>query len=349
MRRCRRRRFYFRRKMKNISFKFTLILLAVLTVVCGVVALGVGRFYVAPGDVLSVIGSFFGVPTDAAANIQNVVENIRIPRIIAAILVGAALSISGAAYQGVFRNQLVSPDLLGVSAGACVGAAVAIMFDMPLFWVQALVFVSGLAAVGMTLSIPRLMGRSSTLMLVLSGIIVSGLMASVIGFLKYVADPETKLPDIVYWQLGSLAKIDAGNLKFIAPVMIACAVLLVAMSWRINLLSLGDESAARLGVNVALERGVIIVCATLLTACSVCVSGIVAWVGLLMPHLARMLVGANNVRSLPASIFMGAIFLLFVDTLARTISVSEVPLGVLTGFIGTIFFVWVLWRNKKVA
>ena len=298
-----------------------------LTLVCGVVALGVGRFYVAPSDVLSVIGGFFGVPTYAAANIQNVVENIRIPRIIAAILVGAALSISGAAYQGVFRNQLVSPDLLGVSAGACVGAAVAIMFDLSLFWVQALAFVSGLAAVGMTLSIPRLMGRSSTLMLVLSGIIVSGLMASVIGFLKYVADPETKLPDIVYWQLGSLAKIDADNLKFIAPVMIACAVLLVAMSWRINLLSLGDESAA----------------------CSVCVSGIVAWVGLLMPHLARMLVGANNVRSLPASIFMGAIFLLFVDTLARTISVSEVPLGVLTGFIGTIFFVWVLWRNKKVA
>ena len=335
--------------MKNISFKFMLILLAVLTVVCGVIALGVGRFYVAPGDVLSVIGGFFGVQTETAANIQNVVENIRIPRIIAAILVGAALSISGAAYQGVFRNQLVSPDLLGVSAGACVGAAVAIMFDLSLFWVQALAFVSGLVAVGMTLSIPRLMGRSSTLMLVLSGIIVSGLMASVIGFLKYVADPETKLPDIVYWQLGSLAKIDAGNLKFIAPVMIACAVLLVAMSWRINLLSLGDESAARLGVNVTLERGVIIVCATLLTACSVCVSGIVAWVGLLMPHLARMLVGANNARSLPASIFMGAIFLLFVDTLARTISVSEVPLGVLTGFIGTIFFVWVLWRNKKVA
>ena len=320
-----------------------------LTVVCGVIALGVGRFYVAPSDVLRVIAGFLGAQPDVAANVQNIIENIRIPRIIAAVLVGAALSISGASYQGVFRNQLVSPDLLGVSAGACVGAAVAIMFDLSLFWVQALAFVSGLAAVGMTLSIPRLMGRSSTLMLVLSGIIVSGLMASVIGFLKYVADPETKLPDIVYWQLGSLAKIDAGNLKFIAPVMIACAALLVAMSWRINLLSLGDESAARLGVNLTLERGVIIVCATLLTACSVCVSGIVAWVGLLMPHLARMLVGANNVRSLPASIFMGAIFLLFVDTLARTISASEVPLGVLTGFIGTIFFVWVLWRNKKVA
>lgn len=291
----------------------------------------------------------FGFGDGAASNITNVIENLRIPRIIAAILVGAALSVSGAAYQGVFKNQLVSPDLLGVSAGACVGAATAIIFDLSLIWIQIFAFGFGLAAVAITLAIPKMMGRTSTLMLVLSGIIVSGLMGSIIGFLKYVADPETKLPDIVYWQLGSLAKLDSENLKFIAPVMIICAILLIAMSWRINLLSLGDESAARLGVNVAFERAIVIICATLLTACSVCISGIVAWVGLLMPHLARMLVGANNIKSMPASIFMGAIFLLFVDTLARSISVSEVPLGVLTGFIGTVFFVWVLWRNKKVA
>ena len=291
----------------------------------------------------------FGFGDGAASNITNVIENLRIPRIIAAILVGAALSVSGAAYQGVFKNQLVSPDLLGVSAGACVGAATAIIFDLSLFWIQIFAFGFGLAAVAITLAIPKMMGRASTLMLVLSGIIVSGLMGSIIGFLKYVADPETKLPDIVYWQLGSLAKLDSDNLIYVAPVMIICAILLIAMSWRINLLSLGDESAARLGVNVAFERAVIIICATLLTACSVCISGIVAWVGLLMPHLARMLVGANNIKSMPASIFMGAIFLLFVDTLARSISVSEVPLGVLTGFIGTVFFVWVLWRNKKVA
>ena len=291
----------------------------------------------------------FGFGDGAASNITNVIENLRIPRIIAAILVGAALSVSGAAYQGVFKNQLVSPDLLGVSAGACVGAATAIIFDLSLLWIQIFAFGFGLAAVAITLAIPKMMGRTSTLMLVLSGIIVSGLMGSIIGFLKYVADPETKLPDIVYWQLGSLAKLDSDNLIYIAPVMIICAILLIAMSWRINLLSLGDESAARLGVNVSFERAVIIICATLLTACSVCISGIVAWVGLLMPHLARMLVGANNIKSMPASIFMGAIFLLFVDTLARSISVSEVPLGVLTGFIGTVFFVWVLWRNKKVA
>ena len=335
--------------MKNANFSLVTIFLALLTLLCAFVALCVGRFYISFGDVFSVLAHSIGLGDGAASNITNVIENLRIPRIIAAILVGAALSVSGAAYQGVFKNQLVSPDLLGVSAGACVGAATAIIFDLSLFWIQIFAFGFGLAAVAITLAIPKMMGRSSTLMLVLSGIIVSGLMGSVIGFLKYVADPETKLPDIVYWQLGSLAKLDSENLKYIAPVMIICAVLLIAMSWRINLLSLGDESAARLGVNVAFERSIIIICATLLTACSVCISGIVAWVGLLMPHLARMLVGANNIRSMPASIFMGAMFLLFVDTLARSISVSEVPLGVLTGFIGTVFFVWVLWRNKKVA
>ncbi|WP_107785053.1 FecCD family ABC transporter permease [Campylobacter concisus] len=335
--------------MKNANFSLVTIFLALLTLLCAFVALCVGRFYISFGDVFSVLAHSIGLGDGAASNITNVIENLRIPRIIAAILVGAALSVSGAAYQGVFKNQLVSPDLLGVSAGACVGAATAIIFDLSLFWIQIFAFGFGLAAVAITLAIPKMMGRSSTLMLVLSGIIVSGLMGSVIGFLKYVADPETKLPDIVYWQLGSLAKLDSENLKYIAPVMIVCAVLLIAMSWRINLLSLGDESAARLGVNVAYERSIIIICATLLTACSVCISGIVAWVGLLMPHLARMLVGANNIRSMPASIFMGAMFLLFVDTLARSISVSEVPLGVLTGFIGTVFFVWVLWRNKKVA
>ncbi|MFC2747865.1 FecCD family ABC transporter permease [Campylobacter concisus] len=335
--------------MKNANFSLVTIFLALLTLLCAFVALCVGRFYISFGDVFSVLAHSIGLGDGAASNITNVIENLRIPRIIAAILVGAALSVSGAAYQGVFKNQLVSPDLLGVSAGACVGAATAIIFELSLFWIQIFAFGFGLAAVAITLAIPKMMGHSSTLMLVLSGIIVSGLMGSVIGFLKYVADPETKLPDIVYWQLGSLAKLDSENLKYIAPVMIICAILLIAMSWRINLLSLGDESAARLGVNVSFERSIIIICATLLTACSVCISGIVAWVGLLMPHLARMLVGANNIRSMPASIFMGAMFLLFVDTLARSISVSEVPLGVLTGFIGTVFFVWVLWRNKKVT
>lgn len=334
---------------RQFSFKFTLILLVALTFITAILALGIGRFSVGFGDVARSMLALFGFELEIPQNIYNVVTQIRFPRIIAAILVGAALGVSGTAYQGVFRNQLVSPDLLGVSAGACVGAASAILLDFSLLGIQAMAFVCGLIAVGMTLSIPKLMGRASTLMLVLSGVIVSGLMMSIIGFLKYIADPETKLADIVYWQLGSLAKVDVANLYVLAPIMVVCVILLILMSWRINLLSLGDLGAARLGVNVALERGVIIVCATLLTASSVCISGIVAWIGLLMPHLARMLVGADNSRSIPASIFMSAIFLVIVDTLARTMSVSEVPLGVLTGFIGTTFFVWVLFKNKRVV
>ena len=333
--------------MRNFSLILLAFTLALL--LCIIISLGVGRFSISSNDVIIALISIFGFNGDVASNAQNVVLNIRLPRIIAAVFVGAALSLSGAAYQGVFRNQLVSPDLLGVSAGACVGAATAIVLDLSLFGVQILAFICGLIAVGITLAIPKLMNKNSTLMLVLSGVIVSGLMGSLIGLLKYIADPETKLPDIVYWQLGSLAKVDTTNLIFIAPIMLVCGVLLVAMSWRINLLSMGDESAAKLGVNVNFERGIIIVCATLLTASSVCISGIVAWVGLLIPHLARMIVGANNIRSMPISIFIGAIFLLFVDTLARSISIAEVPLGVLTGFIGTIFFIFVLMRNKRVA
>ncbi|WP_445141687.1 FecCD family ABC transporter permease [Campylobacter sp.] len=334
---------------RQVSFKFMLILLVALTFITAALALGIGRFSVGFGDVAKSILNLLGFEFDITQNIHNVISQIRLPRIIAAILVAAALGVSGAAYQGVFRNQLVSPDLLGVSAGACVGAAAAIILDFSLLGIQISAFICGLIAVAMTLSIPKLMGRASTLMLVLSGVIVSGFMMSVIGFLKYIADPETKLPDIVYWQLGSLAKVDTSNLYFLAPIMIACIILLILMSWRINLLSLGDLAAARLGVNVALERGVIIVCATLLTASSVCISGIVAWIGLLMPHLARMLVGADNSKSIPASIFMSAIFLVIVDTLARTMSVSEIPLGVLTGFIGTTFFIWVLFKNKRVV
>ena len=333
--------------MRNFSLILLAFTLALL--LCIIISLSVGRFSISSNDVIMALISIFGFNGDVASNAQNVVLNIRLPRIIAAVFVGAALSLSGAAYQGVFRNQLVSPDLLGVSAGACVGAATAIVLDLSLFGVQILAFICGLIAVGITLAIPKLMNKNSTLMLVLSGVIVSGLMGSLIGLLKYIADPETKLPDIVYWQLGSLAKVDTTNLIFIAPIMLVCGVLLVAMSWRINLLSMGDESAAKLGVNVNFERGIIIVCATLLTASSVCISGIVAWVGLLIPHLARMIVGANNIRSMPISIFIGAIFLLFVDTLARSISIAEVPLGVLTGFIGTIFFIFVLTRNKRVA
>jgi len=332
--------------MKKISFKFTLILLIVLTVVCGVIALGVGRFYVAPSDVLRVIVGFLGAQPDVAANVQNIIENIRIPRIIAAILVGAALSISGAAYQGVFRNQLVSPDLLGVSAGACVGAAVAIMFDLSLFWVQALAFVSGLAAVGMTLSIPRLMGRSSTLMLVLSGVIMSGFMSALLGIAKYVADPENHLASIVYWTMGSFSNVRMKDVLLISPPILAAMAVLLLLRWRVNLLSLGDAEAGSLGVNVRRARGVTILCSTVLTACAVCLCGTIGWAGLIVPHLGRLIVGQDNRYLLPMSAVLGALFLVVVDTLARNLTGSEIPLSIITGVLGAPLFVWLLARQR---
>lgn len=326
--------------MKN--FKFMLVLLILATIATIAISLCIGRFSLSIDEVLKALGG-----GEVAQNVHNVVMDVRLPRIIAAVLVGAALGISGTAYQGVFKNQLVSPDLLGVSAGACVGAAIAILLDLNILLIQLFAFVFGLAAVCITLLITRALRSSTTIMLVLAGIIVSGLMGALIGFLKFMADPETKLADIVYWQLGSLAKVDSSVLAMIAPVMGVCIAILVLMSYRINVLSMGDATAAKLGVNVVMERGIIIVCATLLTASSVCISGIVAWVGLLMPHLTRMIVGVSNTKAIPASIFLSAIFVLIVDDVARSINQSEIPLGVLTGFIGTLFFIFILLKNKR--
>ena len=326
--------------MKN--FKFMLVLLILATIATIAISLCIGRFGLSIAEVLKALSG-----GEVAQNVHNVIMQVRLPRIIAAVLVGAALGISGTAYQGVFKNQLVSPDLLGVSAGACVGAAIAILLDLNILLIQLFAFVFGLAAVCITLLITRALRSSATIMLVLAGIIVSGLMGALIGFLKFMADPETKLADIVYWQLGSLAKVDPSVLAMIAPVMGVCIAILVLMSYRINVLSMGDATAAKLGVNVVLERGIIIVCATLLTASSVCINGIVAWVGLLMPHLTRMIVGVSNTKAIPASIFLSAIFVLIVDDVARSINQSEIPLGVLTGFIGTLFFIFILLKNKR--
>ena len=321
---------------------FILLLIAVF------MAMSLGRYYVSPGKVFSVIlsslgivgkllskfFSIFGIRNSSYTPVDyNVIINIRIPRVIGAILVGISLAISGTAYQGIFRNVLVSPDLLGVSNGACVGAALGILLGFHNIGVQVLAFVFGVIAVTLTLLIPKIIRKDNTIILVLSGIVISGFMASVIGLLKYVADPETQLADIVYWQLGSI---------------FVCSVVLVLMSWRINLISLGDNEAKTMGVNLKMERNVIIVCSTLLTASSVCICGTIGWIGLIIPHLSRLLVGNSNTRSLPFSAVISAIFLLIVDTLARTVSSGEIPLSILTGFIGTPFFIWLLVRREMI-
>ena len=330
------------------SLPLVLPVLVLLFLAAATLSMCVGRYGVTPADVARVLAAQV-LPldiSDVSESTSNVVLRLRLPRVLSALLVGAALAVAGAAYQGIFKNPLVSPDLLGVSGGACVGAAISILLGLGLAFTQGFAFLGGIAAVFLTTLIPRLMRRDSTIMLVLAGVIVGGFMSSIIGLIKYVADPETQLPDIVYWQLGSLAKVNMQTLLAVAPVMVATIIVLLCMRWRINVLSLSDQDAKTLGVNLRRERGIAIVCATLLTACAVCLSGTIGWIGLVMPHVARRLVGTDNTRALPVAALVSAIFLLVIDTLARTLTGAELPLGILTGFIGAPFFALILVKER---
>ena len=320
-----------------------LALLAFAFVYC----LCIGKYDVTPGETLHIIfGKLFGRERDWSQLTENVIFGLRMPRILASILVGAALSLSGAAYQGIFRNPLVSPDFLGVSSGACIGAAIAILMGLASGFLQAFAFAGGLIAVSLTVSIPRIMRSTSNIMLVLSGIIVGGLMASILGFIKYIADPLTQLAEITYWQLGSFAYISTGSLLSIMPTLIIPAAVLFCVSWWIDIMSLGEKEAQTLGANVYRIRSIVVLCATLLTASSVCIAGTVGWVGLVIPHFGRMIVGPDNTRLMPTCCLLGALFMLMVDTLTRTVGVSEMPVSILTGIVGAPFYAWLLYMQR---
>lgn len=212
-----------------------------------------------------------------------------------------------------------------------------------------LAFVFGIAAVVLTVMFPRLLNRKSSVSLVLSGVLVGGFFSSVLGLLKYIADADTELAEITYWQLGSLSKVKGESLYYIAPIMLLAGVLIILFRWRINVISLGDREAQTLGINLFKERGIVIACSTVLTAASVCISGTIGWIGLIMPHLARMLVGQNNVRVIPSAALLSSIFLIVVDLLARNITGAEIPLSIITGFVGTPFFAFVIIKQKRVS
>lgn len=320
-------------------------LLSGLLLVAVVLALCTGRYLISPAEVVQALTSAVTGAPPPDPSIANVVLNLRLPRICAAVLIGAALTLAGASYQSIFRNPLAAPDLLGVTHGACVGASIAIILGLGTVWVQGLALVVGFGALALVAWIPRLIRRSSSITLVLAGIIVGGLMQAIIGLLKYVADPETQLADIVFWQLGSLAKVTTASVTAMAPLIALPAVVLLALRWRLNLLTLDDAEAASLGVNIRVERGLAVLCATLLTAAAVSLSGSIGWVGLVVPHAARILAGSDNARSLPVAALLGSIFMLLIDTLARSLSPGEIPLGILTGLIGTPVFVLILARR----
>ena len=325
--------------------------IGILLIICFAVfliSLVVGRFFIPLTEVVNILLSkFLVIPITWDASMYNVIMEIRLPRVIGAIAVGIALSVSGAAYQGVFRNDLVSPDLLGVSHGASVGACIGILMHLSLYGTAILAFIGGIVSVCLTLLLPKIIQNQSRIVLVLCGIIVSGFMTAIIGLLKYIADPDTELQDIVYWQLGSLAKVTWDNLLYVLPIIIACTLALVALRWRLNILSLSDQEAQSLGVNVNRERLVVIGISTLLTAAAVCLSGTIGWVGLVIPHLSRMLVGNDHKKLIPATIVVSASFLMVADLFARSLTTTEIPLGILCGFIGTPFFAWVLYQQRR--
>ncbi len=324
-------------------------LLAALLAVTVVVALGVGRYPVPFGDALQIaVRGTLGLPLDEWSTVEcNTVLNTRLPRVLAAMLIGAALAVSGASYQGIFKNPMVSPDLLGVSSGACVGAAIAILLGLGGLATQGLAFVCAVGAVAAACAIPRLFRSDSVLMLVLAGIVVSGFCSSVLGFLKFIADPNSQLADIVFWTMGSLNSVNRGNLVLCAPAIVLGCVVLVCLRWRFNVLALSDAQAHYLGTGAARLRLLVIGCATLVTASSVCLSGTIGWVGLVVPHMSRLVVGSDNRFVVPASALFGALFLLVADTLARTLSMMSIPISVITGIVGAPLFVALLLARKK--
>lgn len=337
------------RRMKRGAARYGIVNTAffLLLLFCMLACLCVGKYSLSPAECLHILaGKLFHLQETWQPMDEKLLLGVRLPRVMAAVVVGAALSLSGAVYQGIFKNPLVSPDFLGVSAGACIGAAAAILLSFSAGAIQMCAFAGGIGAVALTVLIPRVLRSDSNIMLVLSGIIVSGAMSSILGFIKYIADPETELAAITYWQLGSFAYVDAPALLGVLPLSLAAAAVLLAMSWWINILSLGGQEAKSLGANVTLLRGLCIVCATILTAGAVCISGTIGWIGLVIPHFGRMIIGSDNRGLLPAVCFIGAAFLLMVDTATRLIGPAEMPISILTGIIGAPFYAWLLYRQR---
>lgn len=278
---------------------------------------------------------------------QTLVWDIRMPRAILGAMVGGCLAVSGASFQGLFRNPLVSSGILGVSSGAGFGAALAIiLFHGNTSVTYIFAFVFAMLAVLLSYLIGRVYNTTPTITLVLGGVVVSSIFSALISFAKYVADPYQQLPAIVFWLMGSLATARYQDIMIAGIPMGIGIAGLIAIRWRINVLSMGDREAHSLGVNLAVDKGIVIVCASLATAGAVCVSGIIGWVGLVIPHICRMIVGNDNRVLIPASLSLGACFLVLVDDIGRIITGSEMPLGILTALIGGPFFVWLLKKTK---
>ena len=332
--------------------RIALPLIVALIVMCALFfgSFMLGQYPISPSGVIDIIGArLFGYECSQPDMAQTIVWKVRLPRILAALLIGAALSVAGAVYQGLFKNPMVSPDILGASSGAGLGAAIAILLSLPYVFIQVNAFVFGIVAVGIAYFICQRVsrGKDAVLMLVLGGMIVSTLFSSFITLTKYVADPESKLPEITYWLMGGLSTVSLQDVLVLTVPLLIGALPLAVMRWQLNAMAFGDEEASAMGMNVKRLRAIFILCATLLTAASVSVAGMIGWIGLIIPHMARFIVGPNNMVLLPMASLVGASFLLLVDNVARLLFTVEIPLGILTSIIGAPFFFYLLIKRKR--
>jgi len=322
--------------------------LLVAAVLLFIISFGFGRYPISPGNLLMILASrFFPVTHTWPANLDIVVWNVRLPRIFAAMLVGAALSTSGAAFQGMFKNPLVSPDILGASMGAGFGAALGLYFSLDPLGIELLAFFFGLFAVLLAYYISSRIRFDPMLVLVLCGVLVGTIFSALTSLIKLVADPMSKLPAITFFLMGSLATVTPRDVFVVIIPMLLGGIPLFILRWRLNVLSLGDEEAMALGLDTRKMRFIVIICSTLMTSAAVSISGLIGWVGLIVPHLARMIVGPNFKMLLPTAIILGSAYLLLVDDIARCLFSTEVPLGILTALIGAPFFLCLLLKGQR--
>ena len=313
--------------------------------VLALAAIGMGRFSMSIPQTLATLfpGSFPEI--EVTKTMRNVIFNIRLPRVLLSLLAGAGLSVAGASFQGLFSNPLATPDTLGVATGASFGAALGILLGCNMFLTQVCALAMGMLAVAVVYAVSRVRGGTNMVMIILGGMVVSSLFSALVSMIKYVADPQDVLPAITFWLMGSLSATNFQTLLLGAPFILAGTAMIFALRWRLNVLSLNEDEAHTLGVNVKLLRVLVILASTMITASVVSMCGLIGWVGLLIPHISRMLFGNDNRRVIPASIGLGAIFMLLIDTLARTVSASEIPVSILTAVIGAPVFIILLRKT----
>lgn len=324
------------------------MLLLLLALLCAVLlSFWVGYYPLTPLQVVRAFLTRFGYEGDIPPQAITIFWSIRLPRILSAVFFGASLSVAGSTYQGMFRNPLVSPDILGVSSGASLGAALAILRGAPNWLIQVSAFAGGVTAVAASYLISRKSAHSQTLSLVLTGSMVMSLCNAGVTMIKYISDPNDVLQQITFWLMGSLTKTNMASFRWSAiPMAVGLSVILL-LRWRINLLTLEDEEARSLGINIRRSRLIFIAASTLLSAAAVCLGGLIGWVGLMVPHMARALVGADYKRLIPASAMLGAAYLVLMDDIARSVLSMELPLGVVTSIMGAPFFVYLIIKRKE--